>query len=159
MPDFQSQSTVRRGSSVSVRQKIMPVWLQIIGAVLGAIGSILGFVNAWLQWREKRERLELYWADRDLLTLRIYNPTSRTIEILGRVFEVWSEEKGAWIADGFLKAVGEPECLLEPYRSVDFMMSPEVLWQDILGRRCRVRVKTGSGREYAKEVKHRPNLM
>ena len=130
----------------------MPLWLQILGAILGAIGSAFGVWNIVVQWREKKERLSMFCVSRELCCFRVFNPTARPIEIRCLVFETWDAEAKRWAqryADSTLPA--EP-FVLQPFTSHDFSLSSSQSIDLLFDKNGRLRVKTGSGREYEKKI-------
>jgi hypothetical protein len=130
----------------------MPVWLQIIGAILGALGSILGGANIWVQWREKKERLEMFCVNRELRMFRVHNPTTRPIELRSMVFETWSREKGRWIERFADSKLPTSPFVLQAFMSHNFTLSSSQSLDLAFDKCGRLRVKTGSGAEYKKKI-------
>jgi hypothetical protein len=114
-------------------------------AILGAVGTSLGIINTVWNWRERKEKVFVYWVHQGLYTLRIYNPTPRPIEIRSRTLEYWNEAKGVWIAVDIPRQIGDPECMLEPFRSEEFIMNANEIVTQFMGKRCRIVVITGRG--------------
>ena len=144
---------VTRMHHLESRDKMqMPVWLQIVGAALGAIGAILGGVNMWLTWREKKERIKIFSESREMRRLRIHNPTTRPIEIRSLVFETWSSEKGKWRDDFMESKLPLTPFVLNSFTSQSFALSSSQSLDLAFAKRGRLTVRTGSGAEYEKRI-------
>lgn len=131
----------------------MPAWLQILGAVLGVIGSVLGGVNIWIQWREKKERLTMFCVSRELRCFRVFNPTARPIEIRGMAFETWSGEEKRWSERFSDSTLPMAPFVLQPFTSHDFALSSSQSLDLAFDKGGRLRVKTGSNVEYQEKIR------
>ena len=92
----------------------------------------------------------------ELCYFRVFNPTTRPIEIRCLVFESLDPDEKRWIqrcADSTLPS--EP-FVLQPFTSHDFALSFSQGMDLLIDRIGRLRVKTGSGREYVEAIKGRP---
>ena len=141
----------RQTTPIDVRQD-MPTWLQITGAILGALGSVLGGWNIWLQWREKKERLSMYCVSRELCCFRIFNPTTRPIEIRNLVFETFGAKEKGWVQRFSDTTVQNEPFILQPFTSHDFTLSSSQTVDLYYDTAARLRVKTGSNREYEEKI-------
>ena len=127
----------------SLGQRIMPAWLQILGAVLGAIGSILGGVNIWLQWRDKKERINISCVCSTQKCFRLFNPTARPIEIHGIDLVTGSSTA----------ALQTAMTILQPFTSHDITLATPQCLDLAKAHEGSLKVKTGSGATYAKTIR------
>ena len=130
----------------------MPLWLQIIGLILGAAGAVFGVVNIVVQWCEKNERLHAYWVHRELRIFGIYNPTPRPVQVIKVVFETWDKDDKTWHqrVDGTLLKT-EPFILM-PYTAEEFTLSSGQNLDLSFDKLGRVRVRTASSKEFVEIV-------
>ena len=128
----------------------MPLWLQILSAIFGAIFGVIGTTLGILNWREKQERLDMFCVDWNLKKFCVYNPMTHPVMLRSIAFETWSKEKGSWVESP--QKSGLPTCptTLQPFTGHDFELSTPQSLDVAFYRRSQLRVRTGSNKEFKK---------
>ena len=112
------------GSEIS---ELLRTWLPL---VLGFIGTLLGLVNLWLNYRDRKTRLELelsqsllvaaYGAQDYFLTINVINKSTHSIEIREVGFMLKNHERLGILPQHLRNFSANLPLVLEPRRSANF---------------------------------------
>lgn len=112
------------GSEIS---ELLRTWLPL---VLGFVGTLLGIVNLWLNYTDRKTRLELelsqsllvpsYGSQNYFLTINVINKSSHSVEIHEVGFMLWKHERLVILPQQLLNFSASLPKVLEPRRSANF---------------------------------------